>query len=423
MLICRRESNSNTDNELDTNNDHDNSEDMEQMATLLVKGFKKMVYKNFKKGRRFFRKGSSSSNYDKRNNRRCSDRKESKSGKLDKSKERCYNCDGIGNFAADCRKPKVEKKQGLIPKKKNWDDSSDSYDGINYALMENVYTEADNAELKEILENGCWGSGLGYANRSIPNKKIKKETEKNKPIHTDTKVKLNKAQLKTIKFNPSVDAINQLMRGHHVNFGEEHCEIVSNTDGKIAMTGVKHGTLYEARKAKKRKTSFKSKTESSILEPYRILHIDLYGPVNVMSIAKKRYALVIVVEYTRYTWVYFPNTKDESPSILLDHVRELEKGSTHKVKIIRSDNETEFKNSSMEEFYKLKGIKQEFSAPEPPQQNGFVERKNRTLIEAARTMLEEGKLPTYFWAEAVQTVFFTQNATLINRHGKHHLRW
>ena len=85
------------------------------------------------------------------------------------------------------------------------------------------------------------------------------------------------------------------------------------------------GLSNSCQKSKQRKTSFKSKTESSILEPYHLLHIDLFGPVNVMSIAKKRYALVIVDEYTRYTWVYFLHTKDESPSILLDHVRELEK--------------------------------------------------------------------------------------------------
>ncbi|KAL8109817.1 hypothetical protein AgCh_025786 [Apium graveolens] len=72
----------------------------------------------------------------------------------------------------------------------------------------------------------------------------------------------------------------------------------------------------------------------------------------------------------------------------------------------------------MEEFCKDRGIKQEFFAPGTPQQNGVVERKNRTLIEAARTMLDEAKLPTYFWAEAVQTACFTQNATLIKKHGK-----
>ncbi|KAL8088481.1 hypothetical protein AgCh_038306 [Apium graveolens] len=92
---------SNTDAESDTDSDHNNNEDMDQMASLLVKSFKKMVYRNFNKGRRFSRKVSSSSNSDKRNNRRNTDRKESRSGKFNKSKEKCYKCDGLGHFAAD----------------------------------------------------------------------------------------------------------------------------------------------------------------------------------------------------------------------------------------------------------------------------------------------------------------------------------
>ena len=111
--------NSNTNTESDADSDHNNNEDMDQMAAILVKSFKKMVYKNFRKGRRFSRKGSSSSNSDKRNNMRNTDGKESRFGKLDKSKERCYNCNGIGYFAADCRKPRAEKKQALILKKRN----------------------------------------------------------------------------------------------------------------------------------------------------------------------------------------------------------------------------------------------------------------------------------------------------------------
>ena len=127
--------------------------------------------------------------------------------------------------------------------------------------------------------------------------------------------------------------------------------------------------------------------------------------------------MVIVDEFTRFTWVYFLFKKDETPEILLEHVKLLENGSSHKVKILRSDNGTEFKNSHMNEFCKFKGISHQFSAPGTPQQNGVVERKNRTLIEAGRTMLEEAKLPTYFWEEAINTTCFTQNCTLINRHG------
>ena len=87
-----------------------------------------------------------------------------------------------------------------------------------------------------------------------------------------------------------------------------------------------------------------------------MLHLNLFGPVNIMSINKKRYTLVIVDDFTRYTWVYFLYKKDETPEILLDHIRQIENRSTHKVKTLRSDNGTEFKNSKMEEFCKYKGI-------------------------------------------------------------------
>ncbi|GJW88261.1 putative ribonuclease H-like domain-containing protein [Tanacetum coccineum] len=84
-----------------------------------------------------------------------------------------------------------------------------------------------------------------------------------------------------------------------------------------------------------------------------------------------------------------------------------------RVKVIRCDNETEFKNRVMNQFCEMKGIKREFSVARTPQQNGVAERKNRTLIEAARTMLADSKLPTTFWAEAVNTACYVQNRVLV----------
>ncbi|GJW29117.1 ribonuclease H-like domain-containing protein [Tanacetum coccineum] len=95
------------------------------------------------------------------------------------------------------------------------------------------------------------------------------------------------------------------------------------------------------------------------------------------------------------------------------------KGKQHKasfdkkVKIIICENGTEFKNTVMSEFCEQKGIKREFSVARTPQQNGVAERRNRTLIEAARTMLADSKLPTTFWAEAVNTACYVQNRVLV----------
>jgi hypothetical protein len=86
-----------------------------------------------------------------------------------------------------------------------------------------------------------------------------------------------------------------------------------------------------------------------------------------------------------------------------------------RIKKIRSDNGTEFKNSQIEGFLEDGGIKHEFSSPYTPQQNGVVERKNRTLLDMARTMLDEYKTPDWFWAEAINTACYSINRLYLHR--------
>ncbi|GKC62441.1 retrovirus-related pol polyprotein from transposon TNT 1-94, partial [Tanacetum coccineum] len=97
----------------------------------------------------------------------------------------------------------------------------------------------------------------------------------------------------------------------------------------------------------------------------------------------------------------------------------MEKLNEVRVKELRSDNETEFKNHKLEEFCDEKGISQNFSSPCTPEQNGVAKRTNKTLIQAARTMLNSVKLPKQFWGEAVNTACYIQNRSIImKRHGK-----
>ncbi|GJX34467.1 retrovirus-related pol polyprotein from transposon TNT 1-94, partial [Tanacetum coccineum] len=105
-------------------------------------------------------------------------------------------------------------------------------------------------------------------------------------------------------------------------------------------------------------------------------------------------------------------TSEESIVLALGGLVIIENLVDKKVKIIRSDNGTEFKNHVMDEFCREKGIKREYSVARTPQQNGVAERKNRTLIEAARTMLADSKLPTTFWAEAVSTACYVYKEVL-----------
>ncbi|GJT95818.1 retrovirus-related pol polyprotein from transposon TNT 1-94, partial [Tanacetum coccineum] len=124
-------------------------------------------------------------------------------------------------------------------------------------------------------------------------------------------------------------------------------------------------------------------------------------------------------EYSRYTWIFFLKKKSDAADCIMSFIRKIETLNEVRVKELRSDNGTEFKNHKLEEFCDKKGISHNFSSPCTPEQNGVAERRNRTLIEAARIMLNSAKLPKQFWGEAVNTACYTQNRSIIvKRHGK-----
>nr|GEW79315.1 putative ribonuclease H-like domain-containing protein [Tanacetum cinerariifolium] len=120
--------------------------------------------------------------------------------------------------------------------------------------------------------------------------------------------------------------------------------------------------------------------------------LDLFGPTSVNSISHKWYCLVVTDDFSRFTWTFFLRTKDETSGILKKFITKIENLKDLKVKIIR-----------------------EFSNARTLQQNGVAEKRNRTLIEAARTMLADAKLPVTFWAEAVNTDCYVQNRVLVNK--------
>ncbi|KAL8108004.1 hypothetical protein AgCh_024432 [Apium graveolens] len=337
----------------------------------------------------------------------------------------CFHCGSLWHSIYTCKeyhslyydyyqiKPSL-KKVSIIPSSVSSDAKSDTGNRKNILVLDSGYSghmTGKKALLSDFVEkagpgvfygDGNMGKTLGYGNINLGNVIIEKV-----------------ALISGLKHN--LLSVNQICdRGYHVDFFEEHCEVVSKSIGKFVLKGYRHGNIYEVKlstssdvsvicllsrtsieeswdwhkklshlnfsninelvkkdlvrglpksvfapdglcdscqKAKQRKSSFKSKTESSIFEPYHLLHVDLFGLVNVTSIVKKKYAMVIVDEFIRYTWVYFLHTKSETSSILIDHVKQLDKLVKDSVKIIRSDNDTEFKNLIMEEFCKDHGIK------------------------------------------------------------------
>nr|GEZ80396.1 hypothetical protein [Tanacetum cinerariifolium] len=133
--------------------------------------------------------------------------------------------------------------------------------------------------------------------------------------------------------------------------------------------------------------------------------MDLYGPMRVESVNGKKYILVIVDDYSRFIWVKCLRSKDEALDFIIKFLKLIQVRLKVPVRRIQLDNGTEFVNQTLREYYEQVGISHETSVTRSLQQNGVVERRNRTLIEAARTMLIYAQAPLFLWAEAVATVF------------------
>jgi transposase InsO family protein len=168
--------------------------------------------------------------------------------------------------------------------------------------------------------------------------------------------------------------------------------------------------LCEAcQKGKFTKRSFKAKNIVSTSRPLELLHIDLFGLVKTASFGGKKYGLVIVDDYSRWTWVKFLRHRDESHSVFSTFCSQVQNEMNCKVIRVRSDHGGEFENKDFDNLFDSNGITRDLSCPRTPQQNEVVERNNMTLQEMARTLIQETYMAKHLWAEAVNTTCYIQN--------------
>jgi transposase InsO family protein len=141
----------------------------------------------------------------------------------------------------------------------------------------------------------------------------------------------------------------------------------------------------------------------------QLLHMDTVGPSRIRSIGGKWYVLVIVNDYSHYSWVFFLESKDKMFEHFQSLALRLNNEYLNCLKAIHSDNGTEFRNVSFNQFCLEHGVDQHFSAPCVPQQNEVMERKNHTLVEMARTMLDEYMTLRHFCADAISIACYISN--------------
>ncbi|GJU70685.1 retrovirus-related pol polyprotein from transposon TNT 1-94 [Tanacetum coccineum] len=185
------------------------------------------------------------------------------------------------------------------------------------------------------------------------------------------------------------DTINLLSKNNIVN-------------GLPKLKFVKYHMCSSCELGKAKRKSFLTKTTLSFKRRLQVLHMDLCGPMRVESINGKKYVLVIVDDYSRYTWTHFLRSKDETPRVLIDFLTLVQRGLHAQVTTNRTDKGTKFINKTLHLYFAKDGIRHETSTAQTPEQNGVVERRNRTLVEAARTMLSTAKVPLFFWAKQLQ---------------------
>ncbi|GKD45944.1 retrovirus-related pol polyprotein from transposon TNT 1-94, partial [Tanacetum coccineum] len=206
----------------------------------------------------------------------------------------------------------------------------------------------------------------------------------------------------------------------HLNFGAiNHLARQGLVRGFPKLNFEKDHLYSACAMGKSKKKPHKPKSEDTNQEKLYLLHMDLCGPMRVASVNGKKYILVIVDDYSRFTWVKCLRSKDEAPDFIIKFLKMIQVRLKVPVRRIRTDNETEFVNQTLCEYYEKVGISHETSVARSPQQNGVVERRNRTLIKAVCTMLIYAKAPLFLWAEAVATACYTQNRSIVRlRHDK-----
>lgn len=188
-------------------------------------------------------------------------------------------------------------------------------------------------------------------------------------------------------------------------------------DGLLIRECACDSECIECFKGKMPRKSFPKKAKP-VNEVLDVVVSDLCGPMRVESVGRKLYYMTFIDAYSRYCKIEFLRTKDEAADKTIEYIEMLKTQMNRKPKVFRTDRGTEYLNEKLRSYLRKEGIKPQTTVGRAPQQNGIAERKNRTLMEAARTMLAESGLPQSCWAEAVDTACYVQNRVPSQRQSK-----
>ncbi|CAL9020481.1 unnamed protein product [Prunus brigantina] len=160
---------------------------------------------------------------------------------------------------------------------------------------------------------------------------------------------------------------------------------------------------------KQHRDSFPLESTWRASNPLELVHTDICGPMKTESLSGNRYFLLFTDDYTRMSWVYFIRNKSSALECFMKFKAMTELQSGFKIKSLRSDRGGEFLSGEYNRFCEESGIQRQLTVAYSPQQNGVAERKNRIVVEMAKSMLHEKGVPYEFWAEAINTTVYLLN--------------
>ncbi|GJV18223.1 retrovirus-related pol polyprotein from transposon TNT 1-94 [Tanacetum coccineum] len=418
-----------------------------------------MAVRNFKK---FFRRKGKFVRQP-REEKKSFRQRDEKKGKSDR---KCFRCGNLNHLIGDCPKPSCKKDQKAFIGG-SWSDSendaedktndetclmaqssnevtlnsshySDNASSLDNDSMQIEYDSLCEISLKIINKNKILKTKRDLLEKEILelNEKIKK-LERSKEVEIACKscdelklenAKLKVTQVKFVKFDKSANSLREMLKNQKspsckIGLGF-HSDKASTSETKtISFVGSSakkitdestikvHGSTLPGSQAH---ASHKAKNIVSTKRCLELLHMDLFGPSAIKSYGGNLYTLVVVDDYSRYTWTRFLKTKNEAFEKFEILSRKIQNQLGSSIIAIRTDHGREFDNEVQFGAYcDAQGITHNFSAPRTPQSNGVVERKNMTLQEMSRTMLNEQSIPQKFWCNAIDTSTYILNRILI----------
>lgn len=204
----------------------------------------------------------------------------------------------------------------------------------------------------------------------------------------------------------------------HKKLAHRNLEDIKLMNGNgITIKSCNHSDVCEACiKGKMFRKTFpkKAKPTSEVME---CVVSDVCGPIQCESIGKKKYFVSFIDIHSRHCTLYFIREKSEVPQVAMNYIEYMKTQLGKKPKILRTDRGTEYNNKTLQNYLRNQGIKYQCTVGYAPEQNGVAERKNRTIMEAVRTMLEESQLGKCLWAEAADAANHVFNRIVDKRLG------